>query len=1202
MKKLLIALGALVVLLLVGYFVVTSSGFAKSVVLPKVGAALNANVEAESISLSPFSSVEIRKLKVTPQGRETLATVDLARVRYSSLFAILGGKLAIDEILVSDSVVTVVQRADGTSNLDPILKKLAEPAPAGTSPSASSQAPQVDLRSFQVSNARVSYVAEGPGGTSTRMEIDGASFSLRDVKNGGTGSAETSASVKFSKGLATSPADAIDAKVSGRFGLTLTADLAPSSVSGKADLTAGAARGSFKDFDGFGAVLTAELTPAELKNLALQFQRKGASFGSVSASGPLDLAKKEGRLRVDVEAIDRNVLNLVGAAMNLDFATTRFDSTNAVQLSEGGQRVAIAGVVSGRQVSVKQGDLTMPALDLRKAYDLVIDLAKQSATVNAYQLSAQQGGREIIEGSITRPINLSWAANAGSAPDASLRVAIKDLRIADWSALLGTSVRGSLTAQSELGVRNGGKDLIFEARAGLRDLNGSFGSNTVSSLGFDASLSGTFASFADPAGRRLTANGAITNLTGRAAVVEFDRYGVATKLDVKLPAGSVAVNELQMGLSQAGVPGGTVGITGQWQTERGTGEWTVSAKGVNEVGLRPFAKAGLGTKELRSVLVSSETRLGMPNPGEGTIVMSADVTNLVVVEAGAKAPSMPLAAGLKVDASGANNHYKIRQGQLKLTPTARADNQLNLSGDLDLSKTNAISGALKLAAESVDVTPFYDALTGGAATDSAESTPPAPAPASTGPSKEPEAIALPVELLTFDTRIGKFFLREVVAESVVAALKIQGSKVELRPMEAKLNGAPVKAGLALNLGVPGYQYDLQLSASNVPVQPLANSFVPLLKGRIEGTVLAGMDVKGAGTTGTSLQKNLAGQANLSVTNANLKLSESGKQKGFLSVLAGLLSSALNLRELKDQPIMEVIAVAKMGEGRIDLTEALARSASFEASAAGGIPIANELMQSKLDFPVDISLKRELAISSRLANADAPTNKPYVLLPRIASLKGTVGAPAPEIDKIKVGLLLAKGIGGMVGGQAGSAISQVTDLVTGVTKGDSNAVGNLIQGVGGLLGGGNKSSNPTPAPATTTTPAPAKAPGTGTGTAPANTAAPVKPGGATPEVPATTATPKAQPAAPPAAAPATKAPTSPSPKPMSTVPAKATNGTPSAATIPSTNAVGTKGTNAAPGKATNATPTRASSAATNAPPVNPPQGVLPNTPPAPQKKS
>ena len=150
MKKLLILAGVLVALLAIAYFVVTSSGFLKAVVLPRVGAAIDSRVEAESIALSPLSSVEIQKLTVTPNGSERLIAVDLARVRYS-LSAILGGTMAVDEITIGSPVVTLVQKPDGTSNLDPILKKLAAGSKSQpTAPSAPGNPVQLDLKSLTV--------------------------------------------------------------------------------------------------------------------------------------------------------------------------------------------------------------------------------------------------------------------------------------------------------------------------------------------------------------------------------------------------------------------------------------------------------------------------------------------------------------------------------------------------------------------------------------------------------------------------------------------------------------------------------------------------------------------------------------------------------------------------------------------------------------------------------------------------------------------------------------------------------------------------------------------------------------------------------------------------------------------------------------------------------------------------------------------
>jgi len=41
-----------------------------------------------------------------------------------------------------------------------------------------------------------------------------------------------------------------------------------------------------------------------------------------------------------------------------------------------------------------------------------------------------------------------------------------------------------------------------------------------------------------------------------------------------------------------------------------------------------------------------------------------------------------------------------------------------------------------------------------------------------------------------------------------------------------LNGAPVNGTVQLNLGIPGYSYDIDFSAMQVPMAPLVNSFEP----------------------------------------------------------------------------------------------------------------------------------------------------------------------------------------------------------------------------------------------------------------------------------------------------------------------------------------------------------------------------------------
>src|SRR5437867_7737249 len=119
LRRLGIAAGLLVVLLVVLYFGATSAFFLQRFVLPKASAALNAQITISDASISPFSQVVLRDLKVQTTGPEPLITAQEVRARYS-LRAILGGHLKVAEVTLSSPTVNLVRSAEGASNLDPI--------------------------------------------------------------------------------------------------------------------------------------------------------------------------------------------------------------------------------------------------------------------------------------------------------------------------------------------------------------------------------------------------------------------------------------------------------------------------------------------------------------------------------------------------------------------------------------------------------------------------------------------------------------------------------------------------------------------------------------------------------------------------------------------------------------------------------------------------------------------------------------------------------------------------------------------------------------------------------------------------------------------------------------------------------------------------------------------------------------------------
>src|ERR1035437_10275791 len=62
--------GILVALLVVVYIVATSGAFCKGVIRPRVGKAMNAQVTVSDASISPFSQVVLKDLKVQTTGAE----------------------------------------------------------------------------------------------------------------------------------------------------------------------------------------------------------------------------------------------------------------------------------------------------------------------------------------------------------------------------------------------------------------------------------------------------------------------------------------------------------------------------------------------------------------------------------------------------------------------------------------------------------------------------------------------------------------------------------------------------------------------------------------------------------------------------------------------------------------------------------------------------------------------------------------------------------------------------------------------------------------------------------------------------------------------------------------------------------------------------------------------------------------------------
>jgi uncharacterized protein involved in outer membrane biogenesis len=483
-RRLLFIGGGLLVLLAATYFVVSSSAFFKGVVLPRVSRAVGGEVTVAQASLSPFSQATLRQLTVRTTGTEPLLQVEELRLRYG-LFSILGGTLKVDEVTIVSPNLQITENADGTSNLDPLLKQAAKP-PAKPAP-ASPKTPQVDLKNLTLKNMTVRRVKLLQDGGREVAELSGVNVTLDQLKNGQPGKFSSAAVFKMTRPTN----EVIEAKSAGNVEFALGANLIPQKLNAKVEHEVLRAEGSLRELAGVRAVLIADVTPGEIKELSARFLRGDKLLGEAKVTGPLDLSKKEGRLKLEVVSIDRQVLNLVGAPFGLDFGTTTLDSSTEVLLTQGGSIIAADIRFKAARFGVTRKGQTTPPLDLQLACNVTMNSAGKSALVQTLTLDGTQNQRPVLRGSLTKPMALAWGNTASTAGDSTFELAVTDFNLADWKTFLGDAVsEGRLSLNLNLSSQQGGKQLKLGLTSQIADLAAKLGSTPLTQAALALKLNG----------------------------------------------------------------------------------------------------------------------------------------------------------------------------------------------------------------------------------------------------------------------------------------------------------------------------------------------------------------------------------------------------------------------------------------------------------------------------------------------------------------------------------------------------------------------------------------------------------------------------------------------------------------------------------------------------------------------------------------
>lgn len=1171
-KILAFSLGGVAVLLVAAYFVVTSSGFLKSFILPKASAALGATVDAEEIALSPFSQVTLKGLNLKTVGTEPLLKADRVHAQYD-LRAILGGEIKVSEAIAEGVKIRIEENADGTRNWTPLLKSA--PGSGSSPPPASTAPPKLDIGRIQLSKLDFQYTQQTPQGT-RQFSLGGLELKTGALRNGQALSVDLGAALAASVPAqgSNAPAGSLRAALKTVLEISLSPDLqlagAKASQFRLAIEEAGGAFAELKDLQG---LVNLDWTPSEIKQLALKFNRGGNRLGEIEVAGPFKSFEQEGRLAVQVRGIGPDVIRLATLGTGIDLGKLTLQTTNVIEITKGAQTISIEGLLGGKQLAVSHAQFKSPELDVLLKYQARLDQAKKQAEVRAFQFEATQGGAPVASASLSQPMLLDWGQGGGAPSESSFQMSLTGLRLVDWMPVVTTnSPNGLLSADVTVRSRQAGKDIAFQAQLRGTELVSLVPGRPAPPASFTVTASGTVNDFKAIAATNLGLQFASANLPAlsvsgkarfdtatQAAALDADVEGSLARLtpwipvdgfdvrdgttrfklhaeqsavtnqaaprrsirvdgtaerlharfkDLKVEGWSktaildavmegdiLKVNQLQaqLGTPSSKIPA-TFGVKGQFDLKTGEGSAKTAFSRVSQEFLRPFIQGTAFGSNLVTAELEGEAHAEINPKSASSYKGRVSATNVVVHPCGDARNSKALAPVLVFEASSKGVVHEINTLILNLGSTARVPkNEIEVRGKLDPSDTNRLKANLDIASSAVDLTPWYEALAGAPSSTA----PPSPAkPAATAPATEPAAVQTPFQPAQWNIRLGRLFLGEIGLSNMVCQGEIQGGKVSIKPLQFVMNRTTNAFSGDIDMGVAGYRYDLSLRAPSLALEPFVNTFVPNYRGQFQGNLIANAQVKGAGTTGTNLRKSLGGQLGVSVTNANLHI-VSPRLKAILTPIA----IALRLGDLLKSPLQTLDFHTDFSQGRILVKETSVRSEMLQARSTGTIPIADDLNQSPLQLPVDVSLPRGIAQKAGLLPEGTPETNQWVALPRFATVKGTLGAPETDINKLAVSGMLLKSVANIpaiAGEKAGNVLQSVGNLLTKpATPASPNpppipaqqpppgqrapaqppappAAPNPIQTgldvLNALTGGARKPANVTPAPASGTTPA------------------------------------------------------------------------------------------------------------------------------------
>lgn len=1054
-RRIFYGVGVIVALCAGLYFLTTSSFFIKGLILPRIERNLGAQIDVEDISISPFRWLRARGVSVAFEDSKTTFQTDALDLD-ANLLNLRSGDLRIDKLQLKNPVLHWVQGAEKNAVQE-------TPGRSSSTTDYSRLLRHLDVGEILIENGSLQMKSEPGEATKKFWEGEQINIQLKNLRPGGAGDLSMAGNFRYEQshpsgsGEENPPADRWSAQMNGKYKFTLDSSSLPQSVEGKTVIRLGEAEGRFADIQDLTAEMEANLTPKRLDGLSIVFSKGGQRLGRAQLNGPLDLDRRQAHLNLNVSELDRRVLNLLVAGRGWDFGSSRLSATGVLDFSRNGQFMVADVKINGNDLTLLTDGESIQPFGLGLDLQINGNLGEDTLLLRRFNCELSQAGNTVLNASLDRPMNLSLGQVYPGFKESSFTVKWNGLNLAHWKPFVGEYLSGGLSQGTvTLTAENDGRLVVFNGSAQMNDLTARLPGHSVdqakAELSFDGRiedferfsvehyryqasrrnkplvqgdgtieyhrvfkdfrfrvtsnvqlpalleaypfenvstakgvLKSSWTYFNTRAGRELSGNLMIEDLGGEIYGVNLENFYANLDSRCEVHDNTLVIRDASLRTRRGLEDGGLIGLDGKIDLQDKSGELGLRLIAVNEKTLNPLLHRLERTFALNSISVSGGFNSAWDSNFKIAFHGDVDVTNLTV------AASNPFGFGVNLEGELTNDRLRIPSLKLTLPGTKQiVDNHLDIQSTFDLSGTNtAMTNQIQIASKQVDVTDAVQFLTYMAMSDTFENAQP--------PTARKESVATTTALIPnfiANLNLKEAHFEELVLTNLVAEVDAEDGVVALQPLNTVLNQTPVTTKASIDLNSTPARYAFEFHGKQVPVEPIAKSLLsPQTSGTFDGA--ADLDVTLARPAATSASSSgLGGEISLRLADA--RISPGGpKLRNVIQPVAVLLQSP----ELLEYPISEVAGNLKIDNGLAKVNNLTAKSGLFQAGISGEIQLADNWSQSRLNLPVDLSLKRSIADKARLTPNNAPADQEFVPLPNFLRITGTLENPGSKISDV-----------------------------------------------------------------------------------------------------------------------------------------------------------------------------------------------------------